>query len=229
MTYPGTTEDWKKKDGKVALLTGGSRGIGAATMELLQRRGWEIFAPTRAQLSLDSAIQAHAVRLPHALYGLDALILCAGQWYSRPLRDQDGHAWHYQYMLNVVSSFDLIRFCLSALERVRGCVVAVASTRAFIGGVETAPYSVAKAGLVALMQGFAREYGGEVRFNCVCPGLTDTDMGRDVIATGGAKPDAVPQPAEAVAAEIVRLIESDDNGRIMRVVDGVATEAKWNW
>ena len=104
----------------------------------------------------------------------------------------------------------------------------VSSTRGFIGGLHTGPYAAACAAQIALMQGYAREYEG-VRFNCLCPGLTDTDRGGQVIATGGAKPDAIAQQPSVVAAEIVRLIESGDNGRVMRVVDGKAWEARWTW
>jgi len=217
---------------KTALIAGGSRGIGAATADMLRARGWTVVAPTRKQLDLDifglvryfaSARNLSPLDLP-----LDALILCAGEWFSASLEKISDGDYLRQFRVFLAHE-NLMRAFLSRLEEAHGCVVAVASTRAFIGGVECAPYAVAKAGLVALMQGFAREYDGGVRFNVVAPGLTDTALGAQVIATGGAKPDAVPQPAEVVAAEIVRLIESQDNGRVMRVVDGVATEAKWNW
>jgi len=64
----------------------------------------------------------------------------------------------------------------------------------------------------------------------VSPGLTDTDLGRQVIATGGAKADAVLQPASAVAQVIVDLIEDGQStGRVVRVVDGAASDARWAW
>jgi NAD(P)-dependent dehydrogenase (short-subunit alcohol dehydrogenase family) len=109
-----------------------------------------------------------------------------------------------------------------------GSVTMVSSTRGFIGGVATGPYSAACAAQIALMQGYAREYQG-VRFNCVAPGWTDTDMGKEVAATGGVKPGAVAQPPGAVANVIVDLVEGEANGAVVRVVDGQATMAKWVW
>jgi NAD(P)-dependent dehydrogenase (short-subunit alcohol dehydrogenase family) len=111
------------------------------------------------------------------------------------------------------------------------CVVAVSSTRGFIGGVATMPYSVAKAAQIAMIQGLSREFGGAMRFNCVAPGWTDTKMGEIVKATGGvSNQNAVPQPAEAVASVIVGLVEDGkSNGRVVRVVDSIASDAKWSW
>jgi hypothetical protein len=55
-------------------------------------------------------------------------------------------------------------------------------------------------------------------------------MAAQVIATGDCRPDAVPQPVEAVAAAIVGLVTDDaSNGRVVRVVDGKASDAKWVW
>jgi len=222
---------------KTILVTGGSRGIGAATAELLRVRGWEVNAPSRQRLDLSDTGLLNSYLLDW-LNGLeiprfDAVIFCHGEWYSRSpwqSRVDPAIVWYRQFTIRVFSPMFLLQFLLGGDPKWHpGCVVMVSSTRGLVGGVNAGPYAAACAAQIALMQGYAREYGGRTRFNAVCPGLTDTDMGRYVMATGGAKPDAVPQPAEAVAAEIVRLIESGDNGRVMRVVDGVATEAKWSW
>src|SRR3990167_4792070 len=223
---------------QIALLTGGSRGIGAATANMLRARGWTVIAPTRDvldfadtnSLSVYLLDWVRMIEVPQ----FDAVIFCHGEWTSRSPWQSPGFdpaiVWYRQFTLRVFSPMFLLQFLLGGDPKWHpGCVVMVSSTRGLIGGVDTGPYAAACAAQIALMQGYAREYGGRTRFNAVCPGLTDTDMGRYVMATGGAKPDAVPQPAEAVAAEIVRLIESGDNGRVMRVVDGVATEAKWSW
>jgi len=214
-----------------ALITGGSRGIGKATVDMLRARDWEVAAPTRDQLDLSvygsTRYFASAWNMSPLCPRIHALILCAGDWFSAPLSKISEADYLKQFRMFLAHE-SLMCALLPRLSEARGCVVAVASTRALIGGVETAPYSVAKAALVVLMQGFAREYGGGVRFNVVAPGLTDTAMAEQVRASGGCKPDAVAQPASAVAQVIVGLIEDgQSNGRVVRVVDGVASDARW--
>ena len=209
---------------KTCLLTGGSRGIGAATAELLRARGWEMIAPTRAELDF---VNPESVSSFSISQNLDAVVFCHGEWYSRDLiTEQTYNHFHRHYFSRVFYPLVLLVKNIGWIKG--GSVMMVSSTRGFIGGVNTGPYALACAAQIAMMQGYAREYQG-VRFNCVCPGLTDTAMGQNVIKTGGAKPGAAMQPPGVVAAEIVRLIESDDNGRVMRVVNSEVSEAKWSW
>ena len=195
---------------KIALITGGSRGIGWVTAETLRQQEWRVIAPRRHELDLSmyQEIDSFADEL-------DALIMCGSQWYSHHLTEQYSRHLVEQYILNVVSHYELLHLHLAALSKRRGCVVVVSSTRGLIGGVETAPYSMAKAAQIALVQGFAREYPG-VRFNCVCPGLTATRMEEQVRESGGCKPDAVAQSPQAVAQVIVDLVNDPNaNGLVV--------------
>jgi len=221
---------------KTALLTGGSRGIGAATAELLRARGWDIDAPSSNVLDF-ADVNSINIYLLDWLRGLavphyNAIVFCHGEWYSRSPwqspRVDPAMVWYRQFSMRVFNPLMILQFLISGDPRWRpDCVVMVSSTRGLIGGLDTGPYAAACAAQIALMQGYAREYGSGIRFNVVAPGLTDTALGAQVRATGGAKPDAVAQPPEAVAAEIVRLIESDDNGRVMRIVNGLAERMAW--
>ena len=208
-----------------ALIIGGSRGIGAATAELLRRNGWSYSCPNRHDFDVSADAALATVRIPVEV-DLNALIYCAGEWHSSEFSSPVDSAWLRQYNLSVIGLHAMLCLTLPQLTRANGCVVAVSSTRGLIGGVKTAAYSCGKAAQIALMQGFAREYQG-VRFNTVCPGLTDTEMGKQVRESGGCKPDAKAQKPEAVAAAIVRLIESDANGKVIKVVDGKESEVAW--
>ncbi len=215
-----------------ALISGGSRGIGAATAELLRGKGWNIIAPDRSEMDfVDPPTIWYYERqmLKHGILPLDALVFCHGEWYSRPVTDEKRMAvdWYRQFTMRLVWPAEFMEFLLLGNESVRPkCVIMVSSTRGLIGGVDTAPYAVACAAQIALMQGYAREYPG-VRFNVVAPGLTDTQMGQQVRASGGCKPDAIAQSPSAVAEAIVRLIESDANGKVVKVVEGKESEIAW--
>mgnify|MGYP001620044270 len=213
------------KLGPSALLTGGSRGIGAATASMLRERNWLVKTPTRAELDFSSV--ASVAKFCVALESPDALIFCHGTWYSALPSEQSEADWLAQYRERVLGPIRLIESYLLGQTK-PGCIVMVASTRGFIGGVDSGPYAVACAAQIALMQGYAREWPG-TRFNCVCPGLTDTLMGHRVIETGGARPGSVPQDPLMVAEAIFDLVESDANGEVIRMVDGMASEAKWSW
>lgn len=208
---------------KLALLTGGAGSIGGATAALLRERGWGVIVPSRRQCNwteiLDVADLSDTLKLE-----LDAVIFCHGDWYWS--RDQSVADWDEQYRSRVSLPADFLRQMSAAIRG--GVVIMVASTRGFIGGVENAPYASACAAQIALMIGCAREMN-HTRFNVICPGLTRSKLGDQVIATGGAKPDAVPQDPAAVAAAIVSLVEGDETGQVLRVVDGQTTRARWVW
>ena len=211
-----------------ALLTGGSRGIGASTAAILRERGWDVLAPTRAELDFSST--ASAAQYAVGMWGTespDALIFCHGTWYSALPSEQSEADWLAQYRERVLGPIRLIESFLLGQTK-PGCIVMVSSTRGLIGGVDTGPYAVACAAQIALMQGYAREWPG-TRFNCVCPSLTNTAMGQIVLETGGAKPGSVPQDPTAVARAIVDLVESDANGKVLRVMDGEERLVEWSW
>lgn len=216
---------------KTALITGGSSGIGKATGDTLARHCWNVFCPSRRQLNLYDieSVRDYAAAFKEDHSSLDALILSAGEWHSEDWKTVSTERLFDQYMLNVVTNFELIRLLMPLLECARGVVVAVSSTRGFIGGLNTMAYSCAKAAEIAMIQGFVRESESGVEFYCVCPGLTDTPLGANVIKTGGAAPTAVPQPVSAVSDYIVECVENGSNFPIARIVDSKMTKAEWRW
>lgn len=216
---------------KLALIIGGTRGIGAATSLKLREAGWQTIDTGRAQANLgrvdETAWLIKEFKRDYAQ--LDALIICAGEWYSQPLTEQIWRHYEYQYALSVRGPLAIIEGLHTPLAEAGGVVVVVSSTRGLIGGIDTGPYSLAKAAQIAMIQGYAREDDSGIRYHCVCPGLTNTELGAQVIASGGAKPGAIGQSPESVATQIVALTEIDKTGLIIRVVDSVPREAKWSW
>ena len=214
---------------KLALVTGGSRGIGAVVVAQLRAAGWVVVAPTRDQLDFsDSGVGEKMREWVHGFgkyhRALGALVFCHGTWLSKEIHMESD--WWIQYRLRVIAPWFLTELLLSSVEG--GSVTMVASTQAFGGRYQTGPYGAACAAQARLMQGYAQSYKG-IRFNTVAPGLTDTSMAAQVMASGDCRPDAVPQPPEAVAGAVLRLVTGDENGVVLRVVDSVISEARWSW
>lgn len=213
---------------KTALITGGSRGIGKCVVDLLRGMGWDVIAPTRREFDMNDPTGVELWIKQSGLERLDAVVFCHGTWYSKPLPEQGGNDYLDQLqtrLLTPLAVFD------NLFEQITGgCIIFVSSTQALDGGFNTLPYAAGCAAQIRAMRGISNDNKHRaIRCNAIACGLTDTDMAAQVRATGGAKPDAIAQPPGVVAAEIVRLIESDDNGRVMRVVNSEVTEAKWSW
>lgn len=219
---------------KLALVTGGSRGIGAVVVAQLRAAGWDAWVPCRHELDFTDppTIQYTERRfIKDGVPGFDALVFCHGEWYSKPLADKQIEHWYRQYTMRVVWLFEFMEFLLHGQKPIESVTV-VASTQAFGGRAETIPYAAACAAQVRAIQGYATSFDKSrgTRFNAVCPGLTDTAMAAQVQATGDCRPDAVPQPPEAVAGAVLGLVtDGVSNGRVVRVVDGEARDAKWSW
>jgi NAD(P)-dependent dehydrogenase (short-subunit alcohol dehydrogenase family) len=217
---------------RLALVTGGSRGVGACVVTQLQAAGWDVLAPGRAELDFDDPNSVNRYWLHFGLMSpqLDALVMCHGTWFSKPFNDHCITDYALQMRQRYFMPFELIGWMLPYLKKgTSPSITIVSSTQAFGGRAETGPYAAACAAQVRLALGLAHSLPA-VRTNAVCPGLTATGMAAQVIATGDCRPDAVPQPVEAVAAVIVGLVTDDaSNGRVVRVVDGKASDAKWVW
>src|SRR5690606_6093546 len=130
-----------------------------------------------------------------------AVVFCHGEWFSSAYHHPQD--FERQYLSRVILPMMLLGGLLNA-NRLRRATT-VASTQAFGGSARTLPYACACAGQVRSMLGCVENWPA-VRFNAVCPGLTDTDMAKQVRASGDCRPDAVPQSPAAVAAIIVGLV-----------------------
>lgn len=186
-----------------ALITGASRGIGAATARLLVQEGWDVAinynisreaaeqlaaeltalgvkaVPIRADIS-DPEEAARLVReAEFSLGGLDAVVCNAGVALPQQLlTDTTPEQWRRLMAADLDGMFYVLKAAIPGLVRQkRGAIVTVSSMWGVAGGSCEAPYSAAKAGVIGLTKALAKELGpSHIRVNCVAPGVIATNM-----------------------------------------------------
>ncbi|MDX1873608.1 SDR family oxidoreductase [Mycolicibacterium sp. 120266] len=177
-------------DGKVALVTGASSGLGAATAKVFAERGATVFGIARdtdrlaevfadvpggryASVDIGSAAACRqAVSDCVAAFGrLDVLANVAGFHQMRRTITLTDAEWEHDLAVNLSGPFYLCRAALPHLLQTGGNIVNVASVAGVEGEVYSAGYCAAKHGLVGLTRALAVEFTKEkVRINAVCPG-----------------------------------------------------------
>lgn len=185
---------------KTAWITGASSGIGAATARLMASEGCDVILGyhknesgarqtadacrrvgrrtemSRLDMTDRNAIYTEAVRIGDLVDGIDILVLNAGYNVIGSFSETTPEAWEHVIDVNLSGAFHLVK-ALNGRLRAGGAIVTVASVAAHTGAPHHAHYAAAKAGLVNLTKSLAREFGPDIRVNCVAPGLTRTEMG----------------------------------------------------
>ena len=161
-----------------AFVTGGSRGIGKAVVDELQKVGIEVTAPTRAELDLSDLKSVEAFTVANMEFVPDLLVLNAGENSPSVISEITMDAWQKTIDVNLSSNFLLIRdFGSKMMKRGSGRIVVLSSCYSFRARVGRAAYSASKAGLNALVQSAALEFAAnDVLVNAVCPGFVLTDL-----------------------------------------------------
>jgi NAD(P)-dependent dehydrogenase (short-subunit alcohol dehydrogenase family) len=178
---------------RVALITGGAKGIGRAVARRLASSGWRLCiidlpgsglqrasSRSRNVASIegdvrDEAFIAEAVEALLRQFGrLDGVVSNAGIMIRKPLRRLTLAEWHRVIDTNLTAAFLLARAAEKALRQARGAIVTIASTRALMSEAETESYSASKGGLLALTHALAISLAPDVRVNCVSPGWIET-------------------------------------------------------
>lgn len=219
--------------GRVALVTGGSRGIGAAICEQLGAAGAQVAVNYRQQRAAAEAVvakleaagaQAQAfaadvgdpeqcarlVGEVEAWRGpVDILVHNAGLQHSAMAHRMSDAQWHESIAVNLSAAFFLARAVLPNMRAAgRGCIVFISSASGSVAQVGAAGYVAAKHGLHGLTKALALEGARKgIRVNAVAPGITDTDMIAELDERGRqALLGRVPLARVATPAEIAETV-----------------------
>jgi 3-oxoacyl-[acyl-carrier protein] reductase len=234
--------------GKIAVVTGGGNGIGAAACRAFAAQGARVAVLDRDAAAAESVAggiadrggnaTAHAIdvadraafhvaatKIAEAAGGIDILVNGAGTTVRRMIPDMLPEDWDRVIAVNLTGAFNGIQAVLPHMRRRGGAIVNVASIagqRISFGG--TANYSASKAGLLGLTRHAAYELAPDgIRVNAVCPGPTAT-------AFGGAIPSEETKAMRAQKIPLGRMCEPEDiadpilflAGPAARMITGVA-------
>ncbi len=219
--------------GKVALVTGATRGIGRAVALELAARGAHLVLtgrsaeslaavagalPSAASLALDLTAPGAAEALVEAAVGrwgrLDVLVNNAGLLLPGAAPELSDEAWDRTFALNVTALFRLSRAAVRVMRaQGGGSIVNVASDWALVGARGALAYAASKGAVAQITRSMALDHAREgIRVNAVCPGDTDTDMlaeehaGESREATLARLGAAIPLGRVAQPGEVARVV-----------------------
>jgi NAD(P)-dependent dehydrogenase (short-subunit alcohol dehydrogenase family) len=223
---------------KVAVVTGGSQGIGAAVVERFAADGAAVVycgleepppatdtvVGVRADVTVPADMECLVTTAVERFGGIDILVTSAGIQRYGTVESTTDALWREVLDVNLTGVFLACRAAVPHLRaRGGGAIVAVSSVQAFVSQQGVAAYAASKAGINALVRSMALDHAADrIRVNAVCPGSVDTPMLRwaaDLFRGGSTVDDTVAgwgrsHPLGRVAraaevAEVVAFLASD--------------------
>jgi len=185
--------------GRVAIVSGGGSGIGAATARRFAIEGAKVVVTgRRAEPLREVAAETGGIAVPgdvtdpahaaavvgaarDAFGGLDVVVANAGVGFGGSAGEVDDERWGRTIDVNVTGPLRLVRAALPELiARGGGSIVLVSSVSALVSGTDSAAYVTSKAALIGLARSLAVDYGPKgIRANALCPGWVQTPMAHD--------------------------------------------------
>ncbi len=228
-------------DARVALVTGGGKGVGAAIAQALARDGMTVAVVGRdagalertakatgghafeADLGDPSALAAALARVKERLGVVSVLVHNAGIAPSAPLKATDDAMWEATMAVNVTAAFRLARALVPDMVTAGwGRVINIASVAGLTGFAYTTAYCASKHALVGFTRALAAELArSNVTANCVCPGFLETEMTERTIETITKKTGRSRQDARRALEEVSpqrRLFQVEEVAHVVRML-----------
>lgn len=186
---------------KTVLITGGSRGIGAAIARRFAKEGYRVIVnynkSEREAAALASElgglaigadvgdprrVEDMAAEIIEKFGGVDVIVNNAGISYIGLFTDMSEEAWQRIVDVNLGGPFRITKSLIKPMiARQSGCVINISSMWGQVGASCEAAYSASKAGLIGLTKALAKELGPSgISVNCIAPGVIKTDMNKGI-------------------------------------------------
>ena len=164
-------------EGKRVVVTGGSSGIGAATVERFRREGADVVSiALDGEIVCDVADAAQVAAAFEEIGEIDVLVANAGISIRKPFLEIAEEDWRRVLDVNLTGVFHCAQQAARRMDE--GVILMTASTNGFSGHENYADYNASKAGVILLARTMARELAPRIRVNAVCPGYVLTPMQR---------------------------------------------------
>lgn len=216
--------------GKIVIVTGGSRGIGAATAELFAKAGADVVITftknssaakevadriirygrrslaIKADVSKEENAQKVVEQTIKKFQKIDVLVNNAGIWTYGKIGEMSSKVWEETIAVNLNGMFYMTNAVVPYMKKKKfGKIINVSSTAGQRGEAEHSHYAASKGGMISFTKSIATELGSyNINVNSVAPGWVDTDLNNEVFA------DAKYKEQERLKIPIQRMPKAED-------------------